>query len=122
MSDPLHDLIIKVRSLQHARLNSQASARTATQQATLKPAEELAIQIALEHLRQARHSFNLSLVIVGVGAIVSFAGAGLLLSGKTTEGAVAAAGSIVSSVCHLQLAREANDRLVKSALALKDEA
>lgn len=122
MPDPLHDLIVKVRSLQHLRLNSQASAPAATQQVTLKPAEDLAIQIALEHLRQARHSFNLSLVIVGVGAIVSFTGASLLLSGKTTEGAVAAAGSIVSSVCHLQLAREANDRLVKSALALKDEA
>jgi hypothetical protein len=122
MPDLFHNLITKVRLLQHLRLNSQISAQVANQQVTLKPAEELAIQITLEHLRQARHSFNLSLMIVGVGTIIHFAGAGLFLTGKTTEGAVAAAGSIASSICHLQLAKEANDRLVKSALALKGKA
>ncbi|GAB4375168.1 MAG: hypothetical protein Kow00121_20530 [Elainellaceae cyanobacterium] len=119
MREPLHDLITKIRSRQHLPLNSPLPTQDANKQVTLS-AEELALQIALEYLRQARYSFNLSLGIVAVSAVVSFAGAGLLLSGKTTEGAVAAAGSIVSSVCHLQLAKEANDRLVKSASALKD--
>lgn len=120
MPEPIDDLIAKVRSLQLPWLTNQTSAKATTQPMTLKPTEELTIQIALEHLRQARYSFNLSLVIVGVGAVVSFAGAGLLMSGKTTVGAVTAAGSLVSSVCHLQLMREANDRLEKSAAILKD--
>jgi NADPH-dependent curcumin reductase CurA len=118
MPDPLHALINKVRSQRSSRLNNPTSAQSTNRQVALS-VEELAIQIALEHLRQARYSFNLSLSIVAVGAVVSFAGAGLLLSGKTTEGAVAAAGSIASSIC--QLAKEANDRLMKSASALKDE-
>lgn len=120
MSEPINDLIAKVRSIQLPWLTNQTSAKTTSQLMTLKPTEELTIQIALEHLRQARYSFNLSLVIAGVGAAVSFAGAGLLLSGNTTTGAVTTAGSIVSSVCHLQLMREANDRLEKSAAILKD--
>jgi hypothetical protein len=120
MLDPLHDLIIKVLSQRSSQLNSPTSAQSTNRRAALST-EELEIQIALEHLRQARYSFNLSLSIVAVGAVVSFAGAALLLSGKTTEGAVAVAGSIASSVCHLQLARDANDRLMKSASALEDE-
>jgi hypothetical protein len=83
--------------------------------------EELRLRIALEYLRQARCSFNLSLVVITVGAIISFRGADMLLSGKTTEGAIAAVANLLSSVCQMQLAKDANERLEKSATALEDE-
>lgn len=83
--------------------------------------EELRLRIALEYLRQARCSFNLSLVIITFGAIISFKGADMLLSGRTTEGAIATVANLLSSVCHMQLAKDANERLEKSATALEDE-
>lgn len=45
----------------------------------------------------------------------------MLLSGKTTEGAIAAVANLLSSVCHMQLVKDANERLEKSATALQDE-
>jgi hypothetical protein len=75
--------------------------------------QPFAIQVQQERLRQARQSFNLSLVVMVSAAVFGFAGAGLLLSGKTTEGSVAATGSLLSSFCglSLKLAKDAGDRL-----------
>jgi hypothetical protein len=75
--------------------------------------QPIALQVQQERLRQARHSFNLSLVVLATAAIFGFAGIGLLLAGKTTESSVAAAGSLMSSFCglSLKLAKDAGDRL-----------
>lgn len=76
-------------------------------------------RIALEHLRQAKCTFNLSLVIVSVSAMILLLGNPLLPSGQSTEG-------VISTVAHLlsatwQLVKDANSRLEKSAAALRDE-
>lgn len=75
--------------------------------------QSFALQVQQERLRQARHSFNLSLVVLVAAAIFGFSGVGLLFAGKTTEGSVAATGSLLSSFCGLswKLAKDANDRL-----------
>jgi hypothetical protein len=57
--------------------------------------EELSHRIMLEQLRQARCSFNLSLIVIATGTIIGFTGAGLLLMGKTTEGAAVTTGSLL---------------------------
>ncbi len=102
-------------------LDSSSNHQSQPVKLALSSAEEVRLQIALEHLRQSRYSFNLSLVIIVAGAIISFRGANLLLSGKTTEGAIAAVSNLLAGVCHVQMVREANDRLEKSAATLKDD-
>jgi predicted amino acid racemase len=118
--NPLQILVYRLQSVLDSSLDQK---RTQPQVAKtgLASAEEVRLRIALEHLRQARYSFNLSLVIIAVGAIISFRGANLLLTGKATEGAIAAVSHLLASVCHVQMVREANERLEKSAAALKDE-
>jgi hypothetical protein len=83
--------------------------------------EELSRCITLEQLRQSRYSFNLSLVVIAISTAVSLIGAGLLMTGKTTAGATAAAGGILSTSYHLRLVKEANDRLEKSLMSLREE-
>ena len=73
-----------------------------------------------ERVRQAKYSFNLALIATAVSACVGLAGAGLLLSGKLPEGAVAAAGGLVSSTCCIRFAKDANDRLDKILKELSD--
>jgi hypothetical protein len=82
--------------------------------------EELSHRIMLEQLRQARCSFNLSLIVIAAGTVIGFTGAGLLLMGKTTEGAVVATGSLLSTGYHLRLVKDANDRLDKTIAVLKE--
>lgn len=82
---------------------------------------DLDTQIVAEYLRQVRHSFNLALMVVTAGTIIGCTGAVLVLSGKTTEAAVAATGGLLSSLCPLHLIKDANDRLEKRAAALKDK-
>ncbi len=79
------------------------------------------LSIAQERLRQARHSFNLAFVATAVSTFISLTGAGLLLSGKASEGAVTATGGMVASVRCVQLAKDSNDRLDKILAELKDE-
>jgi hypothetical protein len=71
------------------------------------------LQVQQERLRQARQSFNLSLVVLVTAAIFGCTGIGLLWAGKTTESSVAATGSLLSSFCglSLKLAKDAGDRL-----------
>jgi hypothetical protein len=84
-------------------------------------AETLRSQIVLEHIRQAQYSFNLSVIVIAMSTLISFAAVGMLLSGKTTEGSVAATGSLLSNVCHLQMLKDARNRLDKSAMALRQQ-
>ncbi|MEH1821537.1 MAG: hypothetical protein V7L31_21060 [Nostoc sp.] len=77
--------------------------------------------IAQERLRQARYSFNLALVATALSACISLIGAGLLLSGKVTEGTFTAVGGMATSVRCIQFAKEANDRLDKTLVEMKDE-
>ncbi|MBE9053592.1 hypothetical protein IQ243_24940 [Nostocales cyanobacterium LEGE 11386] len=81
----------------------------------MKTYSEVELSIAQERLRQARWSFNLALAMTAAFAVISLVGVGLVLSGKATEGSVAAAGGFASSVRCLQLAKDTNDRLDKIA-------
>ncbi|MFN6572376.1 TRADD-N-associated membrane domain-containing protein [Dendronalium sp. ChiSLP03b] len=83
-----------------------------------KPVE---FYIAQERLRQARYSFNLALTATALSACIGALGAGLLLSGKVTEGTFTAAGGMSASVRCIQFAKEANDRLDKTLTEMKDE-
>lgn len=78
----------------------------------------LELSIAQERLRQARHSFNLAFVATAVSTFISLIGAGLLLSGKASEGAVTATGGMIASVRCVQLAKDSNDRLDKILVEL----
>jgi hypothetical protein len=88
---------------------------TSTPDSCIKTYSAVELSIAQERLRQARWSFNLALAMTAAFAVISLVGVGLLLSGKTTEGSVAAAGGFASSVRCLQLAKDTNDRLDKVA-------
>jgi hypothetical protein len=74
--------------------------------------------IIYERLRQARLSFNLTLILTAASGLVALGGIGLFFTGRLTEGAVTTAGgfatNIVSVRC-LQLTKEANDRLDRIA-------
>ncbi|BAZ33705.1 hypothetical protein NIES4074_62190 (plasmid) [Cylindrospermum sp. NIES-4074] len=77
--------------------------------------------IVQERLRQARYSFNLSLIATTISFFIGLVGAGLILSNKIPEGTVAAAGGLASSMRCFQLAKDANDRLDKLLNEIKDE-
>ena len=79
------------------------------------------LSIAVERLRQAHYSFNLSIIATTISFCISLVGAGLLLSNKVPEGTATAAGGMVSSAVCVQLAKDANDRLDKILAELKDE-
>jgi hypothetical protein len=81
---------------------------------------EIESSIAKERLRQARYSFNLALVTTAVCAAISFAGVGLVLADKASEGTITATGGLVSTVRCLRLAKDANDRLDKVAKDFND--
>jgi hypothetical protein len=75
-------------------------------------------EVMEERLRQARLSFNLTLVLTAVSAAISVVGVGLLFAGKVPEGSVTTAGGLSSnlvSVRLLRLTKETNDRLDKMA-------
>ena len=78
-----------------------------------------------ERLRQARLSFNLTLVLTATSGVISLVGVALLLSGKVAEGTVTTTGGITSNIvivrC-LKLTKDVNDRLDQMAKDLKDEA
>jgi hypothetical protein len=86
-----------------------------TADSCIKTYSAVELSIAQERLRQARWSFNLALTMTAAFAVISLVGVVLLLSGKTTEGSVAAAGGFASSIRCLQLAKDTNDRLDKIA-------
>jgi hypothetical protein len=74
---------------------------------------DMETRIREEQLRQAHHSFNVSLVVMLTSAILGFASVGLLLHGKTNAAAATASTSVISIICggSLKFSREANQRL-----------
>jgi hypothetical protein len=83
------------------------------------PKNQLA-KIIQERIRQASLSFNLSLLATAASAVVSLTGAGLLLSGDLSEGALTAASGAGSTVYCIKLAKDANDRLDRIFEELND--
>lgn len=77
--------------------------------------------IAKERLRQAHHSFNLAFVSTAACALIGFAGVGLVLLGKASEGTITATGGLASTAYCLKLSKDANDRLDKVASELNDD-
>jgi len=67
--------------------------------------------IATERLRQAHHSFNLAFATTTACVLISFAGVGLVLLGKTSEGTISTTGGLASTAYCLKLSKDANDRL-----------
>jgi hypothetical protein len=78
------------------------------------------IQIYHERRRQARVSFDLSLVITAVSAFVSVVGAIQLLIGHVPGGSLIAVAGVSASVLCFRFAKDANDRLDKLASELTD--
>ena len=77
--------------------------------------------IVKERRRQAHHSFNLAFVTTTACVLISFAGVGLVLLGKASEGTIAATGGLASTAYCLKLSKDANDRLDKVASELNDD-
>ncbi len=99
----------------------KSSAQFMNNEPTPRDHSTIELSITQERLRQARYSFNLSLIATTVSFFIGFVGAGLILSNKIPEGTVAAAGGLVSSVRCIQLAKDANDRLDKILAEIKNE-
>lgn len=118
MFNPFQQSVVRLLSLLHLEKSQGQEAST---QASPHSTEDLSHHITLEQLRQARYSFNLSLIVIAAGTLIGFTGAGLLIMGKTTEGAAAAAGSVLSTGYHLRLVKDANDRLEKTMAALNEK-
>jgi len=77
--------------------------------------------IAKERWRQAHHSFNLAFVTTAACVLISFAGVGLVLLGKASEGTITATGGLASTAYCLKLSKDANNRLDKVAEDLNDD-
>ncbi len=81
-------------------------------------------RIYQERLRQAQMSFNLAYGITAASAVVSFIGVLLLSSGNVSVGIPTTASGATSgtiSAVWLKLAKDANDRLDKTAKVLEDK-
>lgn len=64
-----------------------------------------------EHLRQARQIFNYYVVAVALSLGISVIGAGLLISGKASEGSVTTATGLISTTLCSQIAKESGEKL-----------
>ncbi|MEH1780263.1 MAG: hypothetical protein V7L26_14295 [Nostoc sp.] len=82
---------------------------------------KLELSIAQERLRQARYSFNLALIATALSACISLIGAGLLLTGRVTEGSITATGGMAASVRCIQFAKDKNDKLDQVLAEMKDQ-
>lgn len=72
---------------------------------------EIAMATQKEVLRQAQWSFNLYFAAIATSACIGAIGGGLLLTGKTTEGAVTAAAGLGSSAFCAQIGKESQEKL-----------
>jgi len=78
-------------------------------------------KVVVERLRQARYSFNLTLVMSSLAACINLGGALLLLLERIPEGIATATTGILTSLGCVHLAKDANDRLDKiMSLLVKD--
>jgi hypothetical protein len=111
----------KTGRMRSMSIKFKSSAQSMNNEPTPNAHSTIELSITKERLRQARYSFNLSLIATTVSFFIGFVGAGLILSNKIPEGTVAAAGGLVSSVRCIQLAKDANDRLDKILAEIKNE-
>ncbi|WP_244837726.1 TRADD-N-associated membrane domain-containing protein [Brasilonema bromeliae] len=72
---------------------------------------KMMLDVFHEHLRQARQTFNLSVVAVAASLGISVIGAGLLISGKASEGSVTTATGLISTTLCSQIAKESGEKL-----------
>jgi len=77
--------------------------------------------IGKERLRQAHYSFNLAFVTTAACVFISFAGVGLVLLDKASEGTITATGGLTLTAYCLKLSKDANDRLDKVAEEFNDD-
>jgi hypothetical protein len=82
--------------------------------------DEMKQRIFDERLFQASFSFKLASIATAAFASVSLIGAGLLLSGNLSEGALTAASGAVPTVYCIKLAKDSNDRLDRIFKELND--
>jgi hypothetical protein len=82
--------------------------------------DEIKQRITEERLFQASISFKLASLATAAFASVSLVGAGLLLSGNLSEGALTAASGAVPTVYCIKLAKDSNDRLDRIFEELND--
>ncbi|AFZ56587.1 TRADD-N-associated membrane domain-containing protein [Anabaena cylindrica] len=75
------------------------------------PYRMIRLDIAQEHLRQARQTFNLSLVSSAASICISVVGAFLLISGKANEGSVTTATGLLSTTYCSQIAQKSSKTL-----------
>ncbi|WP_290879384.1 hypothetical protein [Fischerella sp.] len=80
---------------------------------------KMTLDVFQEHLRQARQTFNLSVVALIVSISISAIGAGLLIGGKATEGTVTAATGLLSTTFCTQIAKESSEKLEELTENLK---
>jgi hypothetical protein len=103
-------------------VNAMKSKESMNSDSASNPQPTIEMSIARERLRQAHHGFNLALATTVTCALISFAGAGFVLLGKTPEGTITATGGLASTICCLRLSKDANDRLDKVAEEWNDDA
>jgi len=80
---------------------------------------KMMLDVSHEHLRQARQTFNLSVVAVAASLGISVIGAVLLVSGKVSEGSVTTSTGLVSANLCSQMVKESSEKLEKLEEDLK---
>ena len=78
-------------------------------------------ELMKERLRQARYSYNAALTAAVLSTSISIIGIVLPLSGKVTEGVVAASSGMAASLGSLRLAKDAKDRLDRITKKSKED-
>ena len=85
---------------------------------------EMKRDVMQERMRQAKFSFNVTIGLKIVNAVISILVIVLLFSGKVTEGSVATAGGLTLNIVSarlLKFTKETNDRLDRLAKEFKDD-
>ncbi|HLP88972.1 MAG TPA: hypothetical protein VK184_10330 [Nostocaceae cyanobacterium] len=97
--------------MENQAITNQTPMQTPPATVMLYTVTQIQYNIAMERLRQARYSFNLSLFAAAVSVLVSLLGAGLMLRGSLPQGTITTAVGMVASAGCVKLAKDANDRL-----------
>ncbi|MBD2204185.1 hypothetical protein H6G33_26150 [Calothrix sp. FACHB-1219] len=84
------------------------------------PYLKIVLDVSKEHLRQARQTFNLSLVAIYASVGMSLIGAFLLISGRASEGSVTTAIGLISTKFCTQITKESSQKLEHLRQNLKE--
>ncbi len=85
----------------------------------LDPFHSIKIEILQEYLRQAKTTFNLSVVAIALSLGIGATGAVLLINEKTSAGAITSASGLISTGFCAQIAKDASDKLGRLTEDLK---